>query len=175
MSLLDKAIVLAADAHTGQRRKYDGLPYIVHPIEVMRITASASFVTEDMLCAAVLHDVVEDTWIDGWHVAQRISPSVAELVMELTDKYVKDDYPHMNRRDRKAAERTRLAGISPEAQTIKLADLISNTASIVGHDPNFAVVYLREKQALLDVMTKGCPDLHAIAQQQVEFGLCQCG
>lgn len=50
-------------------------------------------------------------------------------------------------------EHTRNA--SPEAKTIKLADLISNTKSIVEYDKNFALVYLKEKKALLEVLKEG--------------------
>ena len=50
-------------------------------------------------------------------------------------------------------DRQRLADSSREVQTIKVADLIDNTPSIVEHDPDFARVYLREKRDLLNVLT----------------------
>ena len=60
-----------------------------------------------------------------------------------------------NRATRKRLSCEGLAAASGEVQTIKLADLISNTASIVEHDPDFARVYLKEKAALLRAMAKG--------------------
>ena len=54
-----------------------------------------------------------------------------------------------------------------EAQTIKLADLISNSRSIMEHDPAFARTYLEEKRMLLEVMTKGDPGLYAEASKYV--------
>jgi hypothetical protein len=60
----------------------------------------------------------------------------------------------------------RLAMVLGTVQTIKCADLISNTASIALHDPKFAVVYLAEKRALLDVLTQAHPQLRAIAYGQ---------
>jgi hypothetical protein len=57
---------------------------------------------------------------------------------------------------------------SSRAQTIKLADLIDNTKTIVARDPKFAKVYLREKIALLHVLTKGDPTLMKIAVEQTE-------
>jgi hypothetical protein len=51
-------------------------------------------------------------------------------------------------------------------QTIKCADLISNTSSIVKHDPKFAVTYLEEKRLLLDAMTKADPRLWQLARSQ---------
>jgi len=56
-------------------------------------------------------------------------------------------------------DRQRLADSSREVQTIKVADLIDNTPSIVQHDPDFARVYLREKRDLLNVLTLADQDL----------------
>ena len=69
-----------------------------------------------------------------------------------------------NRAERKDASRKRLAGAEAWVQTIKCADLISNTSSIVKHDPNFAVIYLKEKRLLLDVLDKADPRLMALAR-----------
>ena len=72
-----------------------------------------------------------------------------------------------NRAQRKAASRNRLASASAEIQTIKCADLISNTASIVQHDAKFAEIYLEEKRLLLDVLAKADGRLVQIARKQV--------
>jgi hypothetical protein len=73
-----------------------------------------------------------------------------------------------NRAERKAASRARLAEAPGWVQTIKCADLISNTSSIVKHDPKFAVTYLEEKRLLLDVLTKADSRLVEIARKQAE-------
>ncbi len=78
------------------------------------------------------------------------------------------DLEQGNRADRKAAQRVRLAAAPGWIQTIKCADLISNTSSIVMHDPKFAVLYLEEKRLLLDVMTEADPGLMAMARAQAE-------
>jgi hypothetical protein len=67
-----------------------------------------------------------------------------------------------------AAEAARLGTISSEAQTVKLADLISNTRSIVAEDPGFARVYLREKLRVLDVMKAGDATLYDRAMALIE-------
>ena len=72
-----------------------------------------------------------------------------------------------NRATRKAIDREHTAQAPAEAQTIKLADLISNSKSIMAHDPDFAVTYLAEKRLLLEVLTKGDPGLHAEASKFV--------
>ncbi len=55
-------------------------------------------------------------------------------------------------------------------QTVKVADIVSNTSSIVQHDPKFAEVYLDEKSLLLDVLTGADPRLVALARAQVQEG-----
>lgn len=55
-----------------------------------------------------------------------------------------------------------------EGKTIKLADLISNSKSICEHDKDFAKVYIKEKELLLEVLTEGDPTLYAQAKDIVE-------
>ena len=59
-SLLDKAIVFASNAHKNTERKGKGFPYIAHPLEAMSIVASMTN-DQELLAAACLHDVIEDT------------------------------------------------------------------------------------------------------------------
>lgn len=148
-----QAATFAATAHRGilQRRKYTHDPYIVHPIEVAVILSRLG-VNGTMLKAALNHDVVEDTAETLESVRAALGDDVATLVDELTDKSQPQDG---NRAVRKAIDRDRLAVASDCAQTIKLADLISNGRSIVEHDRKFAVVFMSEMVALLDVMSRG--------------------
>ena len=82
--IIDKAKMLAGKAHKGQVRKYTGLPYIVHPIEVANILQTVNH-TDDMVAAALLHDVVEDCDYTVEDIANEVSPAVAKLVEGLTD------------------------------------------------------------------------------------------
>ena len=149
---LHDVLVFATKAHTDVRqvRKYTGEPYIVHPIEVMMITSLAGSVTEDMLAAALLHDVVEDTEKTLDDIYKLFGISITAFVEELTEPETKG-----KRATRKAAEAERLSKVSDEAQTIKIADSISNIRTIKKYDPEFAKVYLPEKAALLKVLTRG--------------------
>ena len=158
-----KANVFAAKAHAGQVRKYTGEPYIVHPYEVYSIVLKIGG-TDDMLAAALLHDTVEDTSVTISDIRKEFSPDIADLVADLTDVSQPEDG---NRAVRKEIDRQHTAQASPEAKTIKLADLISNSKSIVQHDPSFAKVYMKEKTALLEVLTEGNASLHARASEQV--------
>lgn len=165
MTLVDRALTFATAAHAavGQTRKYTGEPYVVHPIEVSSIVAEVGG-TDVMLAAALLHDVLEDTNVTYELLAEQFGTEVAELVLWLTDVSKPEDG---NRSTRKALDRQHSAAAPAEAQTIKVADLISNTRSIVAHDPNFAKVYLEEKRMLLEVLTKADSTLLNQAKEQV--------
>ena len=155
----------AAAAHGGsdQRRKYTGEPYIVHPEAVADIVRTVPH-TDAMICAALLHDVVEDTSVVDEMVFLIFGRHIADLVFWLTDISKPE---HGNREMRKLLDRTHSAAAPAEAQTIKVADLIDNTRSIVAHDPDFAVVYMREKRLLLDALTKADSALREIAEGQL--------
>lgn len=170
-----EAMRFARVAHDCQVRKYTGNPYTDHLAEVAGIVASvAGRITIDplmvdiMISVAWLHDYIEDqrpdhdTTGDFAHtvLARQFGPQIAGGVLWLSDLETG------NRRERKAAARERLSRAPGWVQTIKVADLISNTSSIVKHDPTFAVVYLEEKRLLLDVLTKADPLLVDIARQQ---------
>lgn len=172
MVLKQTALLFATAAHgaVGQVRKYTGEPYITHPIEVASIVKSVSH-TPEMVAAAYLHDVVEDTNVTLDIIAQHFGTTVAEYVQELTDPPKTANSP--NRKTRKAFVRDKLAFASAEVQTIKLADLISNSQSIVLHDPNFARTYLREKAELLEVLVRGDKHLHERATKILHKGLAE--
>jgi len=166
MDIVRKAQVYAMAAHAavGQKRKYTGEPYIVHPAEVAKIVAGVPGSTPDMVAAAWLHDVVEDTGCTYTDIHMAFGADIAALVSWLTDV----SQPHDgNRAVRKAIDREHTARAPAEAQTIKLADLISNSRSIMAHDPAFARTYLEEKRLLLAVMTRGDAGLHAEASRFV--------
>jgi guanosine-3',5'-bis(diphosphate) 3'-pyrophosphohydrolase len=172
---IDAVEAFAAKAHGDQRRKYTPEPYIVHPVRVMKLCAEYTG-RETVLCAALLHDVLEDTPVTREQMLNFLQtvlpgPDAAEtlkLVVDLTDVYIKENYPQHNRRRRKQMERDRIALTSPDSQTIKYADIIDNCNEIVKYDTDFAGVFLHECRATLKVMGKGDPGLYRRAVETVE-------
>jgi (p)ppGpp synthase/HD superfamily hydrolase len=167
MSIAYKAMVFAREVHKTQRRKYTGNPYADHLAEVAGIAMSVGWhnsqVHPDTFMAVCwLHDCVEDQSVTQQHLVEEFGIEVAAGVLLLSDLETG------NRAARKAASRKRLVAAPPWVQTIKCADLISNTSSIVMHDPKFAEVYLEEKRLLLDVLTKADPRLVEIARVQAD-------
>lgn len=143
----------AENAHgsISQVRRYTGEPYINHPASVVEIVRSVDH-TEEMIAAAWLHDVVEDTPATIKEITTIFGVQVGMFVEMLTDVSVPEDG---NRAARKAIDCEHTARAMPPAKTIKLADLIDNSASIIELDPEFAEVYLKEKALLLQVLTEG--------------------
>lgn len=164
-----QALEFATRAHGDQQRKYTMEPYVEH---VKRVAETVRTVphTPEMIAAAYLHDVVEDTPVTIEEVEERFGKKVASLVHELTDEYIKEKYPHLNRKHRKEREVKRQAEMSPEAKTIKLADVIDNTLDIVRNDRHFARKYLPEMDALTKVLKEGDPVLFESAEKAVAGG-----
>ena len=165
IDIIERAEQFAVQAHGPQQRKYSGEPYIVHPIEVSQIVRTVPH-TNAMIAAAILHDVIEDTEATYDDVVVNFGVIIADLVNELTDVSKPEDG---NRAVRKALDRAHLAKASADAQTIKLADVISNSKDIKVNDPKFAKVYIPEMKALLEVLDKGDSELMKQAENQV-FG-----
>ena len=151
LTIKAELFAFAAHAAIGQDRKYTGDAYIVHPVAVSALVKLVGG-TDEMIAAALLHDVVEDTDIRLCDITASFGYAVADMVSGLTDISKPGDG---NRATRKEIDRQHLSIQSPDTKTIKLADLIHNSYSIVKHDPKFAKVYMAEKKLLLEVLTEG--------------------
>ena len=119
-ALVAEACRLAADAHDGQRRKDDGSPYITHPIAVAELLHDAGF-DDEVIAAALLHDVVEDTEMASDEIAERFCERVAELVEALSEDEGIDDFEERKREHREQVEES-----ERDAIAIYLADKLSN-------------------------------------------------
>ena len=84
-----------------------------------------------------------------------VSPLTPQLVFTRAGGHADKRPQDGNRATRKELDRQHTAKASPDAKTVKLADLISNGKSIIKDDPNFAKVFMKEKAALLEVLTEG--------------------
>lgn len=161
--MIDRAIEFATRAHKGQKRKYSEIPYITHPIGVMEIVSTVKH-TEEMLVAAVLHDVVEDCDVEIRDLTLLFGKEISQMVEQLTDVSKPEDG---NRAKRKLMDAIHLSHAWPCVKTIKLADLIHNSASILRCDPDFAKVYMREKEELLKHLGGGDQELMIQAREIV--------
>lgn len=117
--MVEKAVAFATKAHEGMFRKGSEIPYIVHPLETAVIVALMA-ADEELICAALLHDVVEDAGITASELEQEFGFRVAELVMEETEDKTK------SWKERKGATLAHLESASRESKILVLADKLSN-------------------------------------------------
>lgn len=125
-SLLDKAIIFATNAHAGLERKGKNLPYIVHPLESLAIVASMT-TDQEMLAAAVLHDVVEDTDTTVDQLMKEFGERVTMLVLADTNA-PSQKFDTWNSKKEAAAKRLKSASL--EAKMVAIGDKLSNLRTI---------------------------------------------
>ncbi|MCR5083307.1 MAG: HD domain-containing protein [Parasporobacterium sp.] len=128
-TLLDKAMKYAIDAHKGVERRGKGFPYVVHPFEAVAIVATMTN-DQELLAAAALHDVVEDTDITVEDLKKEFGERVAKLVEDESDKF----FPGVSEADswheRKQIAIDKIKGLSREGKIVALGDKLSNMRAI---------------------------------------------
>jgi guanosine-3',5'-bis(diphosphate) 3'-pyrophosphohydrolase len=126
-----KAVAFAADKHRNQRRKdAEASPYINHPIALANILANeGGIANEGVLCAAILHDTVEDTETTELELIDAFGSKIASIVMEVTDD------KSLPKAERKLKQVEHAPHSSHEAKLVKLADKISNLRDLFSAPP----------------------------------------
>jgi (p)ppGpp synthase/HD superfamily hydrolase len=152
--LINDAKAFAIDAHAGQKRKYKDEDYVNHPIRVASRVTQVPGNTTEMVMAALLHDVIEDTKVTESDIRQKFGDKVANLVVELTN--VKSIG---TREQRKALDRERISRISKQAKIIKALDRIDNLTDMKGTAPkDFSIIYSHESILLAQTLEKSIPE-----------------
>ncbi|MGA9573380.1 MAG: HD domain-containing protein [Lysobacterales bacterium] len=132
LKLLIKALAFAAKKHRNQRRKnVAAFPYINHPINLVNILCNEVHITDmNVICAALLHDTVEDTETTAEELTQEFGQEICDIVMEVTD-----DKSIEARQKRKQLQIEHASQISEQARLLKLADKISNIRDLTLDPP----------------------------------------
>ncbi len=126
-----KAVAFAANKHRNQRRKDpEASPYINHPIALADVLANeGGIVNNDILCAAVLHDTIEDTETTEAELLATFGKKITSIVLEVTDD------KSLPKEVRKQKQVEHAPHISHEAKLVKLADKICNLRDILAAPP----------------------------------------
>lgn len=123
--LVRSALEQARRDHEGQTRNGSGgMPYVKHPIAVAAMLDERGY-RDEVLAAALLHDVVEDSDTGLDELREKFGEEVAGMVGALTDDESIDEY-----RQRKAEHRERVAAAGEEALAIYGADKLTNTRTL---------------------------------------------
>jgi GTP diphosphokinase / guanosine-3',5'-bis(diphosphate) 3'-diphosphatase len=130
-ALLLKALAFAAHKHRDQRRKdAEASPYINHPIALANVLVNEGGVNDiDVLCAALLHDTLEDTDTSVAELEGAFGRRIARIVEEVTDDKA------LAKAERKRMQIEHAPGLSPEAKLVKLADKICNVRDVAERPP----------------------------------------
>ena len=122
---IERALRVAHEAHSGQTRKGSDVPYVLHPIHAALILSKCD-ATEDVIVAALLHDVVEDC--EGWdldRVESEFGPRLRSIIAEVTEDKT------LSWEARKQDAIDHVPHLSPEALLVKGADKLHNLSSLL--------------------------------------------
>jgi len=157
-----RAVAFAAEKHRDQRRKdAHASPYINHPLALANVLANEGGIADiNVLCAAVLHDTVEDTNTTFEEIDKEFGPSIAALVREMTDD------KSLPKQTRKQLQIDHAHQASANAKLIKLADKICNLRDILRSPPaewdhNRKIEYFSWAENVVAGLRGTHPDLEA--------------
>mgnify|MGYP004538218787 FL=1 len=162
-TLLYKAYCYAAKAHEGQTRK-DGSPYITHPLAVANIVADLKLDT-DALCAALLHDCIEDTKSTHEDISREFSPTIADLVEGVT-KLTRINYVSMEEKQMENL-RKMLMAMSKDIRVIlvKLCDRLHNMRTMQYQTPE------KQREKSWETLEIYAPIAHRLGMQRIKWEL----
>lgn len=137
-------------AHHGQTRRYGSIPYAQHPLDVAMTLRTYQVMDPNVIIAAILHDIIEDTNIEAEVIGAFFGNYVMDLVVSCSDYQITEN---LSRAQRHTQKLLNYQMMNPMVHMIKMADMINNMPSIIQHDPDFAKVYIKEKLDMLKLMT----------------------
>jgi GTP diphosphokinase / guanosine-3',5'-bis(diphosphate) 3'-diphosphatase len=144
LSLIIKAANFAALKHRNQRRKdAEASPYINHPLALANVLANEAGIADPVvICAALLHDTIEDTETTFVELQAEFGKTIALVVLEVTDDKA------LPKAERKRLQIVHAATASRRARLVKLADKICNVRDLAASPP--ASWKLRRKRKYFD-------------------------
>ncbi len=155
--VVHRAICVAATAHRTQTRKASGLPYISHPAAVASILVQAGISDPNMIAAAWLHDVVEDTDVTLEDIAEQFPAEVVQLVDCLSEMKYDESGTKIPWAERKAHHIRKMSCVGVDAKAVMLADKLHNMMTMVDEQakqPDFWDRFNASKADLLGYYSK---------------------
>ncbi len=122
---INRAVIFAEKAHRGQKRKGSDVSYIVHPLCVAMILSGIG-ADDDLICSALLHDVVEDCNVSFAEIEKSFGNKAMQLVKEVTE-----DNKTASWKERKRKAEEKIKEMSNDALLLKSADIIHNTGDLL--------------------------------------------
>jgi len=161
-ALLLEAVAFAAEKHRHQRRKdAEASPYINHPIALASLLKREGVGDLAVLCAALLHDTIEDTNTTADELRVLFGEVITSVVLEVTDD------KNLERAERKRLQVQHAHALSDRAKLVKLADKVCNVYDMVAAPPASWTLdrkreFLQWAKEVVDGLRGAHPDLEAI-------------
>ena len=169
LKLLSRALSFAAYKHRDQRRKdVEASPYINHPIALFDHLINVAEVTDtEILCAALLHDTIEDTETTHGELTSEFGKFISDIVAEVTDD---KSLPKPERKQRQVEHAPHL---STRAKAVKLADKACNLRDVAANPPQDWNLKRRKDyfdwaKRVIDGLRGDWPDLEAAFDREYE-------
>lgn len=151
-----QAWIFAKEAHSGQIRKFIEKPYFDAHVQKVNAIVKQYTTDEDVLCAALLHDVCEDCYDDmevGYEIIKsKFGSRVADLVWEVTSKGDEIDYDYDGSKTNYLIDK--MLHMSDDALIIKLSDRLQNISDAFTASERFRNKYFEETTTIIDVLEK---------------------
>lgn len=171
LPLLFKALNYAAEQHKAQRRKgMESVPYINHPIKVTNIiTQFIPDTSDELICASILHDVVEDTDATIDDIKNKFGDLIASIVQEVTDD------KSLSKAESRIKQIENAPKLSYNAKIIRVCDKISNVRDICGEnipdwDYKTKIEYLNWAEQVVFALDKFHEELQFAFKDEVRWG-----
>lgn len=154
----------AKELHKDQVRKFINKPYFDAHVQKVNGTAKQYTTDEDLLCAALLHDTIEDCFNDKWEgysiIKEKFGKRVADLVLELTSD--EGEMKHRYDGSKKDYLVYKMIHMSDDALIIKLCDRLQNISDAFTASEKFRNNYFNETSAIVDAIEseRNLNDIH---------------
>lgn len=162
---IERAKYVCVFGHSNQFRKDGKTPYYIHPYRVADYVNAYVHSTENMVAAAYLHDILEDTEITKETLERLFKEDIVKLVVELTNPSKGLDLP---RSTRKAIDREHLKFVSWGAKIIKMFDRFDNISDLSGFSKDFTKLYMEETLLMLAVIEDADKKFADLIAEQAE-------
>ncbi|AEP29385.1 HD domain-containing protein [Brumicola nitratireducens] len=160
------ALELAAKAHAEQRRKSDHSPYLNHLIDVMSLLVKFGHEDENLLISALLHDVIEDTFVNYEQLYLMFGEEVADTVKGLSDNKL------LSIQKRKEEQLEKAKDGSVNHKLIKLSDAVSNASMIpLNWSVKQAEDSINHLKKIADICGDACPDMHQMLLETIDSSM----
>lgn len=157
-----RALAFARERHQGQLRKDGRTPFIDHVVRVA-VLVQGETTSMDVICAALLHDTIEDTATSRDDLEAEFGAAVADLVVELTED------KRLPRVERKREAEERAPSLSAAAKLVKLADVLDNLYSLpsASHSITRRRAQLARAERIIAPLAGAAPELARRALAQI--------